>query len=377
MEISITVCMLRAVVRLARFFTIYTDMTLSILPGTPWSPPLCLFVALDYGGEALAYLLFLTTFVAAYSYYFLRHCKCCNSKCSCLLDFFVAASTTLSVKMFPGLFKVHMDWQKDQSGNRIVTRVPLLFLNKRVTNNDTIIANFSFLALAILSSALLAFFRYTPISISEECIVKDGQGRGLFCYTNESNWPVDCAAYNTTKAEEVNFICYTISMFHLGIAGAAAAVLAKLATVGITIYIKISECLFKRCIGNKGTCSLMYYRACLIIMGLLLLALLGTTDQLVIAKINTEQLATAEGRQLRSIYITYAVLPFMILPPLLTIICNLHQHCHQEEGISYCQCQLPNNNCMKVCDASKEPDFRVKTNMCDDIDVEKAWGDSK
>ena len=57
--------------------------------------------------------------------------------------------------------------------------------------------------------------------------------------------PVDCATYNSTELEEIEFVCYAITITDFGVGLAAAGALAKLATVITTIYIRVSEAVYK------------------------------------------------------------------------------------------------------------------------------------
>ena len=71
---------------------------------------------------------------------------------------------------------------------------------------------------------------------SAECLETDSHGRTLFCYS-DSSLPVDCANFSVTELRELQFQCYT----GLGIVVAAALGLAKVAIVGVTIIVKVTE----------------------------------------------------------------------------------------------------------------------------------------
>ena len=126
-----------------------------------------------------------------------------------------------------------------------VRRVFIVFLDRKVEDNKEVLFTFYFLALAIFGSALLVFFCYILVAISSECAETDDQDCVLYCYTigSENNGPVDCATYNRTELEETQFLCYAISIPSIGIATTGA--LAKLTTVSITIYIKVSAAIYK------------------------------------------------------------------------------------------------------------------------------------
>ena len=57
-----------------------------------------------------------------------------------------------------------------------------------------------------------------------------------------SSLPVDCANFSVTELHELQFQCYAIAPpTSLGIAVAAALVLAKVVIVGVTIFVKVTE----------------------------------------------------------------------------------------------------------------------------------------
>ena len=89
--------------------------------------------------------------------------------------------------------------------------------------------------------------------ISGECLEKDALLRPLFCYTNQSNFPVDCAEFanntiessdsfkvNNTTGESSEVVCYALST-NVGLAVAAAVGFAKLVAVLVTAYVRASE----------------------------------------------------------------------------------------------------------------------------------------
>ena len=359
-------------------------MTLPTLLGIPWSPPLWFFVALDYGGDALAYLLLIITLLLAYSY-LLRYCckSYCKGKCTWMVDLLTKGSRILNVFMFPGLFKKlkDRDQYKSRVNKRLVTRVFILFLDRRVENNFRIIISFYFFSLAIFSTGLLAFFHYIPVDINSECLRRDDQDRDLFCYTNGSAWPVDCATYNNTNSDmqEIYFVCYSFSVFDLGIAIAAAAALAKVATVGITIYIKVSNFFYKKSIDKTSKCRPKCYRVLIAIMSSVLVGFF-VTSEFGIAIIIAEQVASGEGHHLQRTYIAYVLLPLVILPPLFIITSNLPKHCSQEEYIS--KYRLPQS--AEARDVLEDLNVTIQADIDNETihfanparDPEAAWGES-
>ena len=52
---------------------------------------------------------------------------------------------------------------------------------------------------------------------------------------------MDCANFSVTELRAIQFQCYVISILGLGIAVAAALGLAKVAIVGVTIIVKVTE----------------------------------------------------------------------------------------------------------------------------------------
>ena len=110
------------------------------------------------------------------------------------------------------------------------------------------------------------FFQYFPVEVSEECLERDDKGRSLFCYLDYKNVsiysssPVDCAEYNPNQLQELSFVCYAIAIPGLGIAVAAAFGLAKVATVSIAIFVKLSESVFK--MTEKQSHKLQNWRYC-------------------------------------------------------------------------------------------------------------------
>ena len=351
-------------------------MPVPTLPGTHWPAPLWFFMFLDYGGEALADFAIAVVFVVATVYY-LHICKrssCwkkCICKCTCVEDgedgcrkrcckkrsncagrllgvikeLFTWGSRRLNVHMFPGLFKEH---KKRDNGKQPISF--LLFLDREVEDNKVIIFTFYFLALAIFSTALLVFFRYIPVEISRECLIKDVHGPQLYCYTNESSLqmnsalqlPEDCATYNSTEIEERKFTCYSFSIFDLGIAIAAAVALAKVATVGITLYVRVIEGFHMWSQKNKIHFWFLHIVACIALF--FLLSVSNTAVILIIVS----RLKTGIGNESERTYLAYAILPFMLLFSLVTLLVTLNEHCNKEQFISYCICQSPGHEC---CDA--------------------------
>ena len=254
------------------------EITVPTLPVTGWAAPLYLFRLMDYFGEEVAYSLLIVIGLVALFYYlcvFVAWCfrirrpylcqrrnqlledniagfddsclsrrvkgcwesfkgNCCKrftDKCHSLL---LLLARKLNVITFPGLFKE----LKVRHENRPGTRKFMVLLDRNVEDNCKLIFAFYLMALSIFATALLAFSRYIPVNINGQCLEQDDLLRDLFCYTSESTWPTDCDAYNDNELDDINFVCYTISLLDLGLAVAAALGLAKLAEMGISLYIK-------------------------------------------------------------------------------------------------------------------------------------------
>ena len=364
-------------------------MPVPTLPGTHWPAPKGFFTFLDFGGEILADIIIVITLLFATSYpiwqLYIALKRFCNKKRGERLlfnlkhesrpkQFLIVTSRKINVWMFPDLFKEL--WHSSRNS----TRRFILFLDRRVENNSAMLFCFSLCTLAIVSAALLVIFRYIPVTIIFECLEKDDQLRKVFCFTNNSTWPVDCGAYNATELEEIEFVCYAISIFDFGIALAAAQALAKLAAMVITIYIRVttfayewsrrklkptknheqpgkdmSNChnyhAFSKVQNNtQGRCERILYRdlcnarilyrlyRVAAVFVLVLTVVLSYSAITVIIKSRME--ATMKHTEIRR-YLAYAALPSLLFCSLLYITCNLGRHCNQQSYSSYCKLQEP------------------------------------
>ena len=357
-------------------------MPVPTLPGTHWPAPYGFFQFLDYGAEAVAYPLLLILGLVS-SVYALTifccdscsSCSCCST--SCWLQLLLKGSRILHVKMFPGLFKKHKTYDslKSRENKRWVTREFILYLDRRVENNPRIIITFYIIAMTIFSLSLLAFFRFIPAHASEReiCLKKDDKSRTLFCYTHESctySLPVDCDAYNSTNLNKGRtLICYTISVFDVGLALAAAAALTKVAIVGITIFILVNESLYKRSQDKTIKCCKPHF--CQVyFLSYVLLRFINLASLAVFGSIVYTRVITPAEHQAKHAGIGYAFLPIALVPSLCTIICTLRKHCDQQEYISYSQQQLP--YCKKCHDVLDKVSVSYKVGG----NVEIGWGES-
>ena len=227
-------------------------MAVPVLPVIEAPPSQCVFQALEWLALAPAILLYLLAGASSLVIWrLLLVCiSCCvqrKSKLSCrrMKTVVLAIARLLCVNAFPALFKMHKI-HSDHHSRKM--REFMVFLDRKVENNWVIISAFCSLACSIYSASAILFFYYFPVEESAECLEKDQHKRTLFCYSNSSSdpsSPVDCAQYNVTELHELHFQCYAIALPGLGIAVAAALGLAKVATVSITLYIKISTGTFK------------------------------------------------------------------------------------------------------------------------------------
>ena len=353
-------------------------MTVPTLPLTHWPAPKALFRFMDYTGEGLVYFLLAVLSLVALSYYFcalvvwcIRKPKCwkrlgkelyrkwyngnccgqcessycciCKSCIDCCKDLLLLLARKLNVSTFPKLFKE----LKVRRVNSPGTRRFMLFLDRKVEDSFHIIFAFYLLALTILGAALLVFFRYIPVAISGECYAKDDQGRSLFCYTNgstASSLPVHCASYTSTELEELQFDCYAISILDFGLAVAASLGLAKVAVMCISLYIVLIKSIYEKSkeetkMGKCVKCT-RAYRICLVCsIGLLIIIAFALC--IVVAIVRQSHLATAEGEESFRVYVAYGILPLVLIPALIIVMCNLGKHCDREEYITLSKDQEP------------------------------------
>ena len=148
---------------------------------------------------------------------------------------FLSVGRWLCVYTFPALFKMHKT--RSDCGNPMRSFMGFLgFLDRKVENSLILVSAFWSIVCSILCSSTKVFLQYFPVEVSAECLETDNHGRTLFCYSN-SSLPVDCANFSVTELRELQFQCYT----GLGIAVAATLGLAKVAIVGVTIIVKVTE----------------------------------------------------------------------------------------------------------------------------------------
>ena len=214
----------------------------------------------------------------------------------------------------------------------------MVFLDRKVDRSLPVVAAFCSIVFSIFSSSVTVFFQYFPVEKSEDCLEKDKHGRSLFCYRNSDL--VDCANYSTTELRELQFVCYAIALPGFGIAVAAAHGLAKVAIVGVTICVKVTEGYFKMTndppqilscwfCGCRRQCANATYGA----VSLLLLCIILPSLSYITLTFIILQIHTVLGRNLlfNSDILSFPVLVFF---PLWYIIVYLETHCDKGEYIS-------------------------------------------
>ena len=234
------------------------------------------------------------------------------------------------VKLFPNLFKKH----KQCTQNTV--KVFITFLDRDIEDHLGLKGAFYSLAFSILTASVLVFFRLFPVAVSGECLEKDGLLRPLFCYTDQSSYPIDCTTYtNNVTAMASNdtlpVICYALST-NVGLAVAAAVGFAGLVASLVTVYVRASEYWFEKdwnlwchfilswIAFFTVTCTACAY-ATLSIGG----------------KIGNSQEATG---QLVARF-AYLLLPVFAFFPFLVIMARLYSHCEQQQYSSLCPDQEP------------------------------------
>ena len=256
-----------------------SSMVVPTLPVIEVPPPLVFFRTLELlviiTSQILVIVAMISTLVLIYillPYWMLRTIPKHRGPSGCrryMKTAFLLVGKWLCVQTFPALFKMH----KIRSGSGNKTRTFMVFLDRKVERSLPVVAAFCSIVYCIFSSSLTVFFRYFPLERSEECLAKDRYGRSLFCYSN-SNLPVDCANYSMTELRELQFQCYAIALPGFGIAVAAALALAKVAILGVTICVKVTESYFKLtndhpqkvshwfCGGGRRCANVIYIASC-------------------------------------------------------------------------------------------------------------------
>ena len=142
----------------------------------------------------------------------------------------------------------------------------------------------------------------------------------------------------------MDFVCYAISLFDLGLAVAAAIGLAKLAAVGISLYIKMNKAIIVKskettCLGKCAKhCNIPYLS-----LTLLLLGIIDVASCVVVMIIKENHSNTAASELSDRVHFAYGILPLVLIPSLFIVMSNLREHCKREEYINCCEHMQPSS----------------------------------
>ena len=277
--------------------------------------------------------------------------------CKFIKTAFLFVGRRLCVYTFPALFKMH----KTRSGRGRQLRKFMVFLDREVHSSLLLIAAFHSIIFSIFCSCSTVFLRYFPVEESAQCLEKDIHDRSLFCYLSNTSiinssiidpsLPVDCANYSVTELQELRFQCYAIAIpVGLGIAVAATLGLAKVAIVGVTFYVKVTEWFFtvaknpprklqEVCCRNCGK------RQCGIYIYMYISCLFLCTVAVITLVIGIFSITDYAKRDQDPIHIMYYIanmlLPLLIYFPLGYVIVYLSNHCDKGEYASFAADQRP------------------------------------
>ena len=335
------------------------------------TPPELFFITLLSLNYALAYALVAVAFLVSFILFLaairqLLCWMCCRRGakrrsqpcgcCRCMKTVFLSMGRLLCVNMFPALFKKHKTHSVRSSQTM---RVFMVFLDRKVENDLVLVAAFCSIVYIIIALAALVFIQYFPVNLefSEECREEDNNGRALFCYDlgSNSSLPVDCSMYNRT---ETPLNCYAIALPGFGIGIAAAFGLAKVAIIGITVFVKIAEGVFTMTMKSSqklqewhhcrsSTCLLS--KTLQICANITFISLSLAMLAIIIAATCCISLATLQNASASALiygnlfYIIYASMAPLIFMSMVYIIIKLPFHCKQEEYTSLAKEQRPPN----------------------------------
>ena len=268
----------------------------------------------------------------------------------CTKAVFLSMGRRLCVYTFPVLFKMHKI-HSDDSGK---TREFMVFLDRKVERSLPLIAAFCCIISGILYSSVAVFLQYFLVEKNlGKCIEEDNHDRPVFCYNNSDHLQ-DCAVYNETELRVLHFDCYTIALVGgISIAFAAALAVVKVATLGITICVKVTEGYFKLTKNPPWKwpwmCSLGCSRKCadrvyLITSFILLFPVVPLVISCFIVIAFTQpshaKLLPSIGTPLLN-FNTLSIVPTLICHPLGLVILYLHAHCDKGEYVSIAADQRP------------------------------------
>ena len=298
------------------------------------TPPHELFLALDY-----IPLVFLVLVLFVWQGYIvvslLRYYIGGQNQCEKCLDFKLVqfVGNNVCVTLFPNLFKKH---KQCTDGNE---RTFIIFLDRDIENQLKLKGAFYSLAFSILSASALVFFRLFPVALSGQCLEMDALLRPLFCYTNQSNFPVDCVEFanNTIESNDsFTVVCYALSA-NVGLPVAAAVGFAKLVAVLVTAYVRVSEYwLTKKWKREK------WNKYCFFILSLIAFAVVSGVAAVYVAisfgaKISNTPEATGE----LVARFAYIFLPILAVIPFGFIAWTLDTHCQQGQYSTLSKDQIP------------------------------------
>ena len=295
------------------------------------TPPHGVFLALDY--LPLVFLVLVLIVCQGYIMVaLLRYYVAGQNQCEKCLEYKAIKSVgdNACVTLFPNLFKKH----KDCTDNNEKTFIIFLDRDIETDFNVQLKGAFYSLAFSIVSASALVFFRLFPVALSDECLEKDALLRPLFCYTNQSDFPVDCAEFaNDTMESSDSFdvVCYALSA-SVGLAVAAAVGFAKLVAVLVTVYVRAGEYWLTKN-WNKYCFIVLSFLAFLVVTGVAAVYVAISVG----GKISNTPEATGE---LVARY-AYILLPVLAAVPFCIIACTLDIHCKQNQYSTLSQHQKP------------------------------------
>ena len=241
----------------------------------------------------------------------------------------------------------------------------MVFLDGEVHSSLLLIAAFHSIIFSIFCSCSTVFLRYFPVEESAQCLEKDIHDRSLFCYLSNSSiinsriidpsLPVDCANFSVTELQELQFQCYAIAIpVGLGIAVAATLGLAKVAIVGVTFYVKVTEWFFtvaknpprklqEVCCCNCGKRQCGICMSIYVVMTVFFLCTVAVIT-LVCGMFFVADYADRDQDPIHiTYYVAYVLLPMLICFSLLIVISYLTSHCDKGEYASIGADQRPPN----------------------------------
>ena len=296
------------------------------------TPPKEFFLALDYLPFAVLLLVLIGwqgyIVVTLLGDHVCRKYQC--GKClDCKLVQFVG--NTVCVTLFPNLFKKHKQCRGSNE------RTFILFLDRNIENQSRLKYALHSLGFSILLVSALVFFRLFPVALSSECLEKDALLRSLFCYTNQSDFPVDCIEFATNTTREASdsstVVCYALST-SIGLAVAAALGFAKLVAGLVTAYVRASEYWL-----TKEWKKEKWKKYCFFTLSIIAFAVV-TGVAFAYASISIGARISNTTGELVARY-AYIFLPAIAFFPFCIIVLTLETHCQQDQYSTLSPDQIP------------------------------------